>query len=181
MAPPGSHSHSLFSLPSGSHIINLNYRFCHNSFFFFLFPPSLRRLLFYLIGTAMVQPQFHSIFFPLMEYNPSVKEASTNVIVAKTVIIINHLAAMAKSGSLWNCNSILRQSSSKNEGDRVRLCQNSVAFTLPTTVAPVERTLATTVALGSFSSCFNTSLSLNGNIFIRLCCRALLRTCKPAR
>ena len=45
---------------------------------------------------------------------------------------------------------ILRLSSSKNEGDRVRLCQNSVAFTLPTTVAPVERTLETTVALGSF-------------------------------
>ena len=42
-------------------------------------------------------------------------------------------------------------SSSKNEGGRIRLCQNSVAFTLPTTAAPVERTLATTVALGSFS------------------------------
>ena len=48
--------------------------------------------------------------------------------------------------------SILRLSSSKNEGDRVRICQNSVAFTLPTTVAPVERTLATTVALGSFQA-----------------------------
>ena len=33
----------------------------------------------------------------------SVKEASTKVIVAKTVIIINHLAPRAKSGSLWNC------------------------------------------------------------------------------
>ena len=31
------------------------------------------------------------------------KEASTKVIVAKTVIIINHSAAMVKSGSLWNC------------------------------------------------------------------------------
>jgi len=48
--------------------------------------------------------------------------------------------------------SILRLSSSKNEGDRVRICQNSVAFTLPTTVAPVECTLATTVALGSFQA-----------------------------
>ena len=38
-----------------------------------------------------------------MEYSPSVKEASTKVIVAKTVIIINHSAARAKSGSLWNC------------------------------------------------------------------------------
>ena len=47
----------------------------------------------------MVQPQFHSICFFPMEYNLSVKEASTKVIVAKTVIIINHLAAMAKSGS----------------------------------------------------------------------------------
>ena len=36
-------------------------------------------------------------------YSPSVKEASTKVIVAKTVIIINHSAARAKSGSLWNC------------------------------------------------------------------------------
>ena len=48
----------------------------------------------------------------------------------------------------------MRLSSSKNEGGRVRLCQNSVAFTLPTTVAPVKRTLATTVALGSFSTAF---------------------------
>ena len=36
-------------------------------------------------------------------YSPSVKEASTKVIVAKTIIIINHSAARAKSGSLWNC------------------------------------------------------------------------------
>ena len=52
----------------------------------------------------MDQPQFRSscFFFP-MEYSPSVKEASTKVIVAKTVIIINHSAARAKSGSLWNC------------------------------------------------------------------------------
>ena len=77
-----------------------------------------------------------------MEYSTSVKEASTKVIVAKTVIIINHLAARAKSRSLWNC-------SSKNEGGRVRHCQNSVTFTLPTTVAPVKCMLATTVALGS--------------------------------
>ena len=39
-----------------------------------------------------------------MEYSTSVKEASTKVIVAKTVIMINHLAAKAKSESLWNCN-----------------------------------------------------------------------------
>ena len=48
--------------------------------------------------------------------------------------------------------SILRLSSSKNEGGCVRLCQISVAFTQPTTVAPVECTLATMVALGSFSA-----------------------------
>ena len=45
--------------------------------------------------------------------------------------------------------SILQLSSSKNEGCRVRLGQNSVTFTLPTTVAPVKCMLATTVALGS--------------------------------
>ena len=44
--------------------------------------------------------------------------------------------------------SILRLSSSKNEGGRIRLFQNSVAFTLPSTAAPVE--LAATVVLGSF-------------------------------
>ena len=48
--------------------------------------------------------------------------------------------------------SILRLSGSKNDGGRVRLCQNSVAFTLPTAVAPVERTLATMVALGPISA-----------------------------
>ena len=45
--------------------------------------------------------------------------------------------------------SILLLSSSENEGGRVLPLQNSVAFTLPATVAPVaERTLATTVSLG---------------------------------
>ena len=57
-----------------------------------------------------------------MEYSTSVKEASTKVIVAKTVIIINHLV------------------------------ENSVAFMLPTTVTPVVHTLATTVVRGSFSA-----------------------------
>ena len=47
------------------------------------------------------------------------------------------------------CDSV---NSSKNEGGRIRLCQNSVVFTLPTTVASVERTLVTTAALGSFSA-----------------------------
>ena len=32
----------------------------------------------------------------------------------------------------------------------IRLCENSVAFTLPTTAAPVERMLVAMVALGSF-------------------------------
>ena len=32
-----------------------------------------------------------------------------------------------------------------------------------------------------FFSCFNTSLSLNENIFIRLCCQVLLHTCKPGK
>ena len=76
---------------------------------------------------------------------------------------------------------ILQLSSSKNEGGYVSLCQNSFAFMLPTTVAPVKCTLVTMVALGSFFSCFNTSLSLNDNIFIRCCCRALLCTCKPGK
>ena len=48
--------------------------------------------------------------------------------------------------------SILQLSRSKNEEGRVRLCQNSVTFTLPTTVAPVKHTLVTTVVLGSFSA-----------------------------
>ena len=39
----------------------------------------------------------------LMEYSTSVKEASTKITVAKMAIIINHLAARAKSRSLWNC------------------------------------------------------------------------------
>ena len=50
--------------------------------------------------------------------------------------------------------SILRPSNSKNEGSYVHLCQNSVAFMLPTkctTVVPVKCMLATTVALGSVS------------------------------
>ena len=50
--------------------------------------------------------------------------------------------------------STLRLSSSKNEGGSVYLCQNSVAFMLPTTtttVAPVECTLVTMFALGSVS------------------------------
>ena len=72
------------------------------------------------------------------------KEASTKIIVAKTVIIINYLAARAKN--------ILWLSSSKNEGGHVHLCQNSVAFILPATVAPVECMLVTTVLLGSFSA-----------------------------
>ena len=63
------------------------------------------------------------------------------------------------------------------------LCQNSVAFTLPTTVAPVECTLVTMVVLRSFSAALITSLSLNSKIFIRFCCEALLCTCncKPSK
>ena len=38
-----------------------------------------------------------------MEYCTSVKKASMKVTVVKTVIIINHLAARAKSQPLWNC------------------------------------------------------------------------------
>ena len=72
-------------------------------------------------------------------------------------------------------------SSSKNEGGCVHLCQNSVTFTLPTTVTPVEWMLASTVALVIFFSCCNTSLFLNDNIFIRLCCWALHRTYKPGK
>ena len=101
----------------GSQIINLNYRFCHNSFFFFFLffccccccccclLPSPTFILFYRNshGTASVSLEFFFSFLffsflPPMEYSPSVKEASTKVIVAKTVIIINHSAARAKSG-----------------------------------------------------------------------------------
>ena len=38
-----------------------------------------------------------------MEYCTSVKEASTKVVFVKTVIIINHLAARAKSKLLRIC------------------------------------------------------------------------------
>ena len=48
--------------------------------------------------------------------------------------------------------SILRLSSSKNEEGHVCLCLNLVTFMIPARVAPVGRILATTVALGSFSS-----------------------------
>ena len=127
----------------------------------------------------MEQPQFRWSFFP-MEHSTSLKEASTKIIVAKTVIIIIWLPGK-RVDHCGLAKSILRLSSSKNEGGCVRLCQNSVAFMLPTTVAPVKCTLVTMVALGSFFSCFNTSLSLNDNIFIRCCCRALLCTCKPGK
>ena len=55
--------------------------------------------------------------------------------------------------------SILRLSSSKNEGGRVCLCQcqNPVAFTLPATLPPVERTLATTVVLGVSFCCLTST------------------------
>ena len=59
------------------------------------------------------------------------------------VIIINYMAARVKSRS--SC-------SSKNEGDCVCLQQNSVAFMLSTTDAPVKCMLATMVALGYFSA-----------------------------
>ena len=39
-----------------------------------------------------------------MEHSTSVKEASMKVIVIKTVIIVNHLAARVKGRSLWDCN-----------------------------------------------------------------------------
>ena len=58
----------------------------------------------------------------LMEYSTLVKEASAKVTVAKTVILINHLV------------------------------ENSVAFTLPTTVTPVVCMLVTTGVLRSFSA-----------------------------
>ena len=84
-----------------------------------------------------------------MEYSTSMKEANTKVIVTKMVILIDHLAVMANSRSLWNC-KIHFAISSKNEGGHIHLCQNSVTFTLPTTVALVKCTLVTTFALGSF-------------------------------
>ena len=62
----------------------------------------------------MQQTQFYSSFFP-MEYSTSVKAAGTKVIVAKTVIIIKHLAARAKSGSLWNCKIYFA-----TEGDKIQ-------------------------------------------------------------
>ena len=32
-----------------------------------------------------------------------------------------------------------------------------------------------------FLSCFNTSLSINNNILIRLCCQVFLHMCKPGK
>ena len=51
----------------------------------------------------MEQPRFLSRLFRWTERSTSVKETSTKVIVAKTVFIINYLAAKAKSRSLRNC------------------------------------------------------------------------------
>ena len=54
---------------------------------------------------------------------------------------------------------------------------------LPTTVAPVKCIASNYGCARIFFCCFNTSLSLNNNIFIRLCCWALLVlcTCKPGK
>ena len=50
--------------------------------------------------------------------------------------------------------------------------QSHLRYPMPTTVAPVECTLATSCAR-IFFNCFNTSLSFNDDIFIRLCCQVL--------
>ena len=65
-----------------------------------------------------------------MEYSSSVYKASTKVIVAKTVTVVNHLETRPKSRPLWIARSILQLSSSKNEGGHIHHCQNSFAFTL---------------------------------------------------
>ena len=82
-----------FCIPSGGQIISQNYRFLLQ--FFILLP---YQILFYQNSLSFVQG-----FFP-MEYSTSLKEANTKVIVTKMVTIIKHLAARAKSGSVWNCN-----------------------------------------------------------------------------
>ena len=110
-----------FSLPSGSQIIACNYRFCNSSLFWFLH---------WLLSEQPWNSLRFVRVFP-MEYSTSVKEASTKVIVTKTVIIINHLATTVPGRRVDHCGiatSILQLSSSKNEGGRVRLCQNSVAL-----------------------------------------------------
>ena len=110
LAPPPPHTHThtptprsqILTVPqwffssitvSGSQIINCNYHFCNN-YSFILLPSPI--LLF---------PRTASVSFKVvpMEYSTSVKEANTKVIVTKMVILIDHLAVMANSRSLWNC------------------------------------------------------------------------------
>ena len=74
-----------FLLPSGSQVISCNYCFCDNYFFILLPLPTFFNLIFYWNshGTALVL--FEVV---LIKYSTPAKEASTKVIVAKTVVII---------------------------------------------------------------------------------------------
>ena len=134
----------------------------------------------FFIGTTMEQPQFCSKLFQWNTVHHWRKQTGYKSNCCKKFNYIIWLPG-------WRVNycgiarSILLVSSSKNEGGHVRLYQNSVTFTLATRVATVKHMLATMVAPGSFFSCFSTSLSLSDNIFTRLCCQALLRTCKPGK
>ena len=91
-----SDSHSstvIFLLPSESHIIKCNYCFCDNLLLYFV---SYTDFVFKKFDqnsnwTASASPEVVP-----MEYRTSVKEASTKVIVAKMVIIINLLAAIPR-------------------------------------------------------------------------------------
>ena len=154
MAPPGSQILTVprwFLPPSGSQIINCNYHFCNNSLFCFL-------------HQLLSEQPWNSLSF-VQVFSNGIQQISAGSKYK------SNYHKNGKYNKSFGCQdhrgiarSILRLSSSKNEGGGVHLCQNSAAFMLPTTVAPAEHALATTVVLGSFSAAL-ILLSLNDSIF----------------
>ena len=172
MAPPRSQILTVpqwFLLPSGSQIINCIYHFCNNYFFILLPSPT-----FFFIGTASVL--FEAV---PMEYSTSVKKAK--VIVAKTVIIVIHLATRAKSRLLWNCKIHF---AIEQQQKWWRPCSPLPKFSriYTTYYSCTSRTYTRDYSCTRiFSSVLITSLSFSDNTFIRLCCQALPCTCKPGK
>ena len=107
-----------FLLPSGSQIVVITIFMRITSLFYFLHQHNSKT-------------EFCSRFVP-KEYSTPVKETSTKVIHCHKNCNYND-----------HCGTV-RSILPKNEGGCFCLCQNSLAFTLPvpTTVAPVEHTLA---------------------------------------
>ena len=69
------------------------------------------------------------------------------------MVVINYLAARAKTRSLWNCEIHSAAKQQNNEGGHdFHLYQNLAAFMLLTTVAPVERMVVTMVVPRIFSA-----------------------------